>query len=85
MKLVFLGCAREDFQTGSSADLVVDPRPGMSSKRKRSGLKVLFEKLLLLDLFSDDEPEVPKSGESTPANWGPDREVWPSEEQTVES
>lgn len=31
-------------------------------------LKVLFERLPLLDLFSDDEPEVPKSGESTPAN-----------------
>lgn len=80
------GCTTEQTSPKSGSDpLVVELRSCMKSKRKRSGLKVRFERSPLVDLFSNEEPEVPGSGVSTPADWSAERGVRPSEELPVAS
>lgn len=80
------GCTTEQTSPKSGSDpLVVELRSCMKSKRKRSGLKVRFERPPSLDRFSNEEPEVPGSGVSTPADWSAERKVQPSEELAVES
>lgn len=78
------GCTMEQTTPKSGSDtLVVELRSCM--KRKRSGLKVQFESSPSPDLFSNEEPEVPGSRVSAPADWSAEPKVWPSEELAVES
>lgn len=61
------GCTTEQTTPKSGFDpLVVELRSCMKSKRKRSGLKVRFERSPLPDLLYTEESEVTGSGMSTP-------------------
>lgn len=80
------GCTTEQTIPKSCSDpLVVELRCCIKSKRKNSGLKVRFEMSPSPDLFSTEEPEVPESGVSTPADWSAEHKVQQSEELAVES